>query len=251
MERPRAAAQAGHHAAAGGLNRRDGVIGEARVAREYLELRRSPLWSGAERPAGDGRQVLLVGGFGVPASTLAPLRRWLRGGGYDAQIAPLGLNVDCTERSVERLAASVTGPVTLVGHSRGGLQARVLAVRRPAGVDRLVTVATPWIVGPPPGRGIEVTASLVRRTGLVPSIDCATGACCDQVRADVARRPRARWTLLWSSRDEVAGERSQPAAAVGPADDDLREVEAIDVGTTHLGAVLSVAGWRAIAAALR
>ena len=73
---------------------------------ELQALRRSSMWPDRGAPPGDGRAVVLVNGFGVPPATLAPLARWLRGGGWDVRIAPLGWNVGCGEVAAARLAPS-------------------------------------------------------------------------------------------------------------------------------------------------
>jgi pimeloyl-ACP methyl ester carboxylesterase len=196
--------------------------------------------------------VALVGGFGAPPALLVPLRNALRREGHHVGVAPLGFNVDCGETTVQRLEAwleafGAAEQVALVGHSRGGQLGRVIAARRPDLVTRLVTVATPWSIGPPDRVGVAQVAAVVRaarRVGIdvMGSIDCATGECCARYRADLVTKPSARWTAVWSSTDRFAGGDSRPPAA---ADD------ALDVRTSHAGAVTSRRGIDAIAAALR
>jgi len=133
-----------------------------------------------------------------------------------------------------------------VGHSRGGQLARVLAVRHPEVVSQLITVATPWTIGPPPRPGVDTATAVVRamrRRGVdvMSSIDCATGPCCERFRVDVQRAPDAPWTVLWSRRDRIA--RADATPPVGCT-------TSADIGTTHLGAVLSARGQRAVANAL-
>ena len=182
--------------------------------------------------------VALVGGFGAPTVLLRPLRDALRNAGHRVRVAPLGFNLDCGEATVRRLDAwigDVFGdlPVAIVGHSRGGQLGRVAAVRRPDTITRLVTVATPWSIGPPDAPGVAVVAGAVRalrRTGLnvMGSIDCATGSCCVDYRRDVAGKPEARWSALWSSTDRFAGEDARPP----------READsAFDLRVGHVGAV--------------
>jgi pimeloyl-ACP methyl ester carboxylesterase len=107
--------------------------------------------------------VALVGGFGAPPALLRRLRDALRGAGHTVRVAPLGFNVDCSEATVQRLDAWIgdvfgDAPVVLVGHSRGGQLARVVAVRHPDTVTRLITVATPWALGPPDRPGVAAVA---------------------------------------------------------------------------------------------
>jgi pimeloyl-ACP methyl ester carboxylesterase len=196
--------------------------------------------------------VGLIGGFGEPPRALRPLAGALRDEGHEVHVAPLGLNIDCGEKTVGRVAAWLEPiahgrRVALVGHSRGGIIGRVFAVRRPEVVERLVTVVTPWALGPPDKPGVRVVASALRslhRVGLpvLGALDCATADCCAQFRVDMDARPSARWTALWSSTDRIAGDDGAPPRAAD---------NAIDIRTSHLGAVTSQAGIAAIAAELR
>jgi pimeloyl-ACP methyl ester carboxylesterase len=209
------------------------------------------MWPDRAAPAGDGRTVVLINGFGMPPATLKPLGRWLRAGGWAVQTAPTGWNVGCGEATVERVcslvdAVQLDGPVALVGHSRGGVLARVASVRLADRVSDLVTVCTPWTIGPPDRPGVAVTTGAVRflrRHGVdtMGSVDCADGDCCTQFRAEMTAKPPAAWTAIWSSRDGIGGRDAMPPAA---ADD------AVDIATTHLGSIASVPAWTAIAAAL-
>jgi pimeloyl-ACP methyl ester carboxylesterase len=136
--------------------------------------------------------------------------------------------------------------VVIIGHSRGGLLGLVAAVRAGEAVEHLVSVCTPWAIGSPDRPGVataERALRAVRRRGMhrFGSIECATGACCAAFREETTEVPTARWTALWSSADAIGGPASRPPAGTD---------EAIDLGTSHLGGILSVPGWTAIAAAI-
>ncbi|HUR76614.1 MAG TPA: alpha/beta hydrolase [Acidimicrobiales bacterium] len=196
--------------------------------------------------------VALLSGFGEPPRVLRPLRDALRADGHEVHVAALGLNLDCGEATVGRIEAWLDSVadgrrVALVGHSRGGLLGRVIAVRRPDLVERLVTVVTPWAIGPPDQPGVKAVAGVIRalrRAGLpvMGSIDCATGDCCAQFRIDMNAKPTARWSALWSSTDRIAGEDGKAPRAAD---------NAVDIRTGHLGAVTTQSGIAAIAAELR
>jgi triacylglycerol lipase len=230
-----------------------GTSPEWNVVGEHRRLRASPLWPDRHPPPGDGRAVVLISGFGVPPTTVRPLGRWLAAGGWNVEVAPTGWNVDCGEATVGRLSEAIDaihrsrGPVALVGHSRGGLLARVLAVRHPDRVSDLVTICTPWALGPPDRPGVASVSRAIRFLRqhrvihTMGSIDCAAGTCCTRVRADMHVTPEPPWTAIWSSRDGIAGEASTPPATAG---------RAVDIATTHLGAVLSLPGWHAVGTAL-
>jgi triacylglycerol lipase len=206
-----------------------------------------------EPPPGLGRTIVLLHGFGVPPQTLAPLARWLRSGGWTTRHPALGWNVGCGTDAVEAVRTLVrterersSDEIVLLGHSRGGVIARVAAVQEPASIARVVTVCTPWMVGPPDRPGVGLGTAVVRLArshglGGFGSIACATGDCCRTFRVDLERKPEASWTALWSSRDRVAGAMSAPP---------LHADAAVDLRTTHLGSVLSATAWTAIGSAL-
>jgi pimeloyl-ACP methyl ester carboxylesterase len=194
-------------------------------------------------------KLVLVPGFGCPPITLRSLARTLRRHGHEVDVVDLGFNVGCGERAVDEVVRCVLdagGPVTLVGHSRGGQLARVAAVRASDTVERLVTVATPWSIGPPDRAGVAAVSAAVRtlrRAGWpgFASIDCASGACCDRYRVDVDGTPAARWVALWSRRDRVAGPDATPPDAADAV---------IETGLSHLGMVTTGRGQRFVLDAL-
>jgi pimeloyl-ACP methyl ester carboxylesterase len=178
----------------------------------------------------------------LPATYLRPLARRL-----DARVARLGFNVGCGERSVAKLLDQLEPGSTVVGHSRGGQLARVAAVRRPDLVVRLVTVGTPWSIGPPDRPGVAAVAAGVRalrRRGIdvLASIDCRDGDCCVAYRRDVEEKPAARWTAIWSSTDSIAGNDGRPPAVAD---------ETVDVPVSHLALVRDPRAVEAIEAAIR
>lgn len=226
-------------------------MSERQVITEYGQLRRSPLWPDRGAPAGRGRGVLLIGGFGVPPRTVTPLGRWLAGGGWIVQTADLGWNTGCGTRAVDTAVQTLTemsgrhGPVTVIGHSRGGVIGRVAAVRAPDLVASLVTVCTPWAIGPPERPGVAAMTDLTRfarRHGIdiLGSIECAQGPCCRDFRDQMDAVPACPWTLIRSTADRIAGDQ---ACVPGASTETV-------IATSHLGAVLSTQGWGAIGDAL-
>ena len=122
-------------------------LAETRWQLELMRLLADPIWRGEDVTPGDGRPVLLLPGFLAGDHTLGVLARWLRRIGYRPSTCGFVLNVDCsdralerTERHVARLHAVHGRRVAVIGHSRGGHFARALARRRPGLVSHAISM---------------------------------------------------------------------------------------------------------------
>jgi pimeloyl-ACP methyl ester carboxylesterase len=146
-------------------------------------------WRQVRARQGEGLGVLLVPGFGCADSTLTLTRSWLRARGYRPTGARIGLNVGCTTTLVDRLEqrltehAETTGRrVVLLGQSRGGWLARLVAARRPDLVRGLVMAGSPVLdpLGANP-RVVRVARLITRLSTMgIPGLlekDCFTGSC--------------------------------------------------------------------------
>ena len=118
--------------------------------RELSALLRDPVFRGRGVPRGDGRPVLLVPGFLSGDWSLRVLHGWLHRIGYTAYLSGIYLNVRHSEHMLaglrHRLAevqALHRSKVSLVGHSRGGLLAKVLSQRRPDSVEQVIALGSP------------------------------------------------------------------------------------------------------------
>jgi pimeloyl-ACP methyl ester carboxylesterase len=125
-------------------------IDYARPGIEFFQLLADPVLLGIGVPRGDGRPVLVLPGLGGGDMYLRTLRGWLRRVGYTPVRSGLRRNPGWSEELVQELAgiaedaARRSGkPVTIVGHSMGGLLGRSVAVRRPEVVNRVITLAAP------------------------------------------------------------------------------------------------------------
>lgn len=227
---------------------------EARIGLERAALSRDPVLRGHGVPRGDGAPVLLVPGFLAGDLSLALMARWLKRLGYEPCRSGIRANVDCTGRAVarlegelERLAERHERPVTVIGHSRGGSMARILAVRRPELVAGIVCLGSPlcdeFAIHPLVRAQVEAVATLgtLGLRGLFTR-GCLLGDCCAQARgAAAAPFPGGvRFTSVYSRTDGVVDWRAchDPAA------------ELVEVRSSHCGMAVNGEVFAAIARAL-
>ena len=237
------------------------AIGFGRTGERSAEVPRRPLWREnliwlelasmlrelrhpREPCSTDVRSaVLMVPGFLSGDRSLGLMKRWLQAMGHTAECAGIRWNIDCSsaavdhlEQRLERFADAEGRPVTVIGQSRGGLLGRVLAVRRPDLVDRLVTLgsphADPMRVHPAlvvQGASLAVLGSLG-----VPGLlrwSCLNGECCDSFRRDLEGRFPAQTDFfsVYSRKDGIVDWRACLDPAAIP----------VHVDSTHCGMALS------------
>lgn len=118
--------------------------------REMSALLKDPVFRGRGVPRGDGRPVLLIPGFLAGDWALRLLHSWLGRVGYRSHLSGIVLNIQHSERMLSGLRRKVvaiqneTGSrVTLLGHSRGGLLAKVYSQRRPDDVEQVIALGAP------------------------------------------------------------------------------------------------------------
>jgi triacylglycerol lipase len=198
--------------------------------------------------------VLLVPGFLAGDGTLGVMTGWLRRTGHRTKRAGMRSNVDCsavvTERLTERLEemnATHGRPVAIVGQSRGGSFARVLAVRRPDLVSGIVTLGTPLLdpLAVHPLVRAQVIAVGALGTVGAPGLfrrSCLYGDCCESFWEDMSAPFPADvgFVSIYSRRDGVVDWRMclDPAA------------EHVEVAASHCGMAVNPAAYRAVAGAL-
>lgn len=209
------------------------VVGLAAALRLPAAARRL-----ADVPRGDGHVVIDLPGWKAPEATGAPLRRYLRALGYDARAWGLGVNTGDPERDAEILSRTVIrlaaqhGPVSLVGWSLGGVVAREVAREHPDAVRRLITYGTPVIGGP--------TFTL--------GADAYGAAECDRITRLTETLDRTRpitvpVTTIYTRRDGVV-------AWEACLDRASRDVEHVEVHSTHLGLGVDPDVWSVVASRL-
>jgi pimeloyl-ACP methyl ester carboxylesterase len=172
---------------------------ESRLPAERLALAVDPVWRGEGVPHGDGRAVLLLAGFLAGDPTLTTMASWLKRMGYTPRRAGLRANVDCATRAADRLEERIhqlheeTGrKVCIVGQSRGGSLARLLAYRAPDSIAGIVTLGSPLMdeLAVHPWVKLHVRALATLGTLRVPGLfshSCRDGACCASSRELIER----------------------------------------------------------------
>jgi triacylglycerol lipase len=228
---------------------------ESRLGFEAAQLLRSPIWRGVGVEPGDGRPVLLIPGFMAGDGTLATMARWLRQNGYWTHRAGIRANVGCSQDACERieerleaLAARTGSKVAIVGQSRGGVLARVVAARRPDLVSGIVGLGAPTVgqlrVHPLVLLQVGVVGAL--GSGRVPglfSMSCLRGACCELFRGDLLHDfpPGVRYVSVYSRSDGIV---DWHACLDGAAD------ELVEIRASHCGMAVSVQAYEQVARAL-
>src|SRR3954454_17828520 len=234
------------------------LLAAQRPWREAAALMGHPVWDG--HGVRDGRRlpVMLIPGFLAGDPSLSLLKRWLRGRNYWTCTSQVRFNVDCTRLAVERLERRLVDftdrlgrPTAIVGQSRGGIFAKLLAMRQPERVCGIVTLGSPNVdhvaVNPLIARQVRLVAAL--GSAVVPGMfrdDCLEGECADQL-AEWLTAPfpaQIPYVSVYSRRDWVVDWR----ACVDPAADNV-EVDSSHVGMSVHPQVYELLGERLAALA--
>lgn len=228
---------------------------EGLVGLEAAALLRSQVWQGHGIERGAGRPVLLIPGFLAGDGSLGVMTRWLRGMGYRTRKAGIRSNVDCSgvlcsalELRLEQMADRAGERVAIVGQSRGGLMAKVLASSRPDLVAGIVTLGSPTAgmlaVHPAVLGGIGLVGALgTLRIPHVFSHRCLRGECCTAFR-DAVQAPHpveVGHVAVYSKRDGIVNWR----ACLDPDADELVEID-----SSHCGMALNAKCYRIVGQAL-
>jgi triacylglycerol lipase len=227
---------------------------ESRVGLELATLVRDPVFRGDGVKDGRGQPVLLIPGFLAGDDSLTLMTRWLRSTNHYAKRAGIRMNVDCSEAAVQRLEEKVEVLVerqgqraAIIGQSRGGHFARVLATRRPDLVGGIVTLGSPLtepLAIHPVSRAAVYAVGALGTFGVKGLFrhSCLWGDCCTDFWADAAAPfPKGvRFLSVYSRSDGVVRWRSclDPYA------------EHLEIHASHIGMGMHPRSWRAVASEL-
>ncbi len=224
---------------------------EPLVALEAAALVRDPVYKGAGISGANGQPVLLIPGFLAGDGTLSTMTHWLRRNGYWTSRAGMRANIDCSAAAADRLAerlerlAERQGQrVAIIGQSRGGTLARVLAVRHPDLVSGIVTLGSPlrdpFAIHPMVRLQVTMVGALgsLGAPGLFKH-SCIAGECCERFWEDLKAPfpPEVGYLSIYSKRDGIVDWRSclDPAA------------EHLEIRASHIGMGMHPGAWRAVA----
>jgi triacylglycerol lipase len=203
---------------------------ESRAGLERIRLTRDPVFRGVGVPRGRGQPVLLIPGFLAGDWSLSVMARWLQLLGYRPFRSGLRVNQYASEATLAMLTrrlqsayASSSQPVTVIGHSRGGMLAVVLAHRQAALLHQVITLGSP-IANPSAVSPLTLMAvRAIRRGHGLP----VRGPITDHPRfeKDLATRITVPTTSIYSRSDAIVDWH----ACVRP------DVTAVEVRGSHVG----------------
>lgn len=208
---------------------------------QLSQLLPSAIYRAPPLSPGTGEPILLIPGFLAGDWTLRVMAGWLNRLGYQSYLSGIDWNVDCPNRTGELLGWRVdhilqeTGqPLTVIGHSLGGMLARFLGATYPTKISSVIAIGSP-LSPPVKVNPIVLVASHVlypirRVRGRVPA-ECGSLECSCQFQ-QTAFGPfpsRVGFASIFSKDDEIVAWHS----SVDP------EGQNLEVPGKHLGLIVN------------
>jgi len=178
-------------------------------------LLRDPVYRGINVPESQGEPVLLIPGFFGGDWTMLVMAGWLNRIGYRVYFSGIDWNIDCPNKTSELLRwrldhiTKETGcPITVIGHSLGGILARFLGTNFPKKIRHVVAIGAPidgsMEVHPLASLAFR-TLQALRRAGDQSFPDCGSSRCtCQFIQTAFSPLPEGvRLTAIFSKQDEV------------------------------------------------
>jgi len=195
------------------------LLGLATAYPDYLyqlsSLLCSSVYHGRQVQRGNGQPVLLIPGFFTGDWMMTIMAGWLNRLGYQAYFSGINWNVDCPNLTSEllgwrldQIAQETECPITVIGHSLGGMLARSLSVSFPEHVSQAIAIGSPidgtLRVNPLVPFTFRVLQNVrMRRKATLPT--CGSQQCsCQFAQTFSAALPTGRkFTSIFSKQDEV------------------------------------------------
>ena len=188
-------------------------------------------------PSGDGHPVLVLPGFGASDLYTCSLRAYLSALGYDAKPWRLGRNLGSAalltklDQRFNQLSARLGQPVSIVGHSLGGVYARELARAYPEQVRQVIALGSPFAMDSQDASSPGLARLYRRLAAGAKSLESAARP--DRLRISEQRHlpPPVPTTSIYSKGDGVVDWRhclEQSSA----------QTENVEVSSSHLGMAL-------------
>ena len=215
---------------------------EGRFYLEFLRLIRDPVFRGDDVPSGLRRPVLLIPGFLAGDWTLRTQFDWLKRVGYRPRLAGVAFNVRYSEVMLRPLLDALLAMhrksgsrVAVVGHSRGGVLAKVLSHRKPDLVEQVITLGSPLN---DPFDVHPLTMAGVHAAHLLNAVRYHHDASVEmRFLRDLRAAPRVPTTSIYSRSDGVVNWKAC-----------LRhDVNAIEVHGSHVGLAMNPEVYRILA----
>jgi pimeloyl-ACP methyl ester carboxylesterase len=188
-------------------------------------------------PKGDGHPIMVLPGFLASDSYNAALRRYLtkrnylvHGWGLGRNLGPQEGVLEALRERVKDLAEHYQGPISLVGHSLGGVFARELAKEHPELIRQVISLGSPF------GEG-RLTGSIPAR--LFVALNPLEALPVDQEELHVA--PPVPTTAIYSRGDGIVN--WQTTVQINGHE----HTQSIRVRGSHCGMTLNPAIWFLVA----
>lgn len=188
-------------------------------------------------PHSDGHPVMVLPGFMGSDGYSAPFRRWLtgknlavHGWGLGRNLGPRNGVLEAMQERLLQLADTYGKPVSLVGHSLGGIYARELARQYPEAVRQVISLGSPF------GKG-RMTASYPGRlfTALNPPEELPISE--EILHED----PPVPTTAIYSKGDGIVNWRTTCGG------DGHGHSQSIEVHSSHCGMTMNPTVWFLVA----
>jgi pimeloyl-ACP methyl ester carboxylesterase len=209
----------------------------------------SPVYHGRQVQYGNGQPVLLIPGFFTGDWMMTLMAGWLNRLGYQAYFSGINWNVDCPNLTsellgwrLEQIAQETQSPITVIGHSLGGMLARSLSVNFSEQISHAIAIGSPIDGTLRVSPFVPFTFRVLQNVRLrrkVTSPSCGSQKCsCQFAQTVSATLPEGRkFTSIFTKQDEVVDWR----ACIDPQGANL------EVSGRHVSLVVNPAVYRLLA----